>query len=320
MVSITPSTPLTEAPQEGFFLPECKVKFEKPAITIQQQIELLKNRGLTINDEDSAAYYLQYIGYYRLSGYFRYFTDPEFPGAEKFYDDANFERVVDLYTFDRRLRTLLLDALERIEVSVKACLSDSASRTNDPFWIYDPQHFDYGSHNEILDSVRDCLNPREEKQKHIFLTHFFRKYADDHPPVWMVMEALSFGPVSKLYKSAKGAVRLPIAQAFSLQHDILESWLHALVFARNVCAHHCRVWNRTYTIKPKIPKRKYNHWPEESRDKLYVICCIIQHIMKETSDGTGWSERLKEVVNGRPNVPLSAMGFPENWETQSPWV
>lgn len=273
---------------------------------------------MSIPDIPRAKHYLTFISYYRLSGYFRYFVDPQKPKTERFHDDATFERVLDLYIFDRHLRTLILDALERIEVAVKASFSNAGSLNDGPFWICNADNFDRGKHEQIMKILSDAAAPEMEKQKHTFLAHFYKKYANPHPPSWMLMETLSFGAVSKLYKFAKGSHRKPVADHFSLQHDVMGSWLHTLVFARNVSAHHCRVWNRTFTIKPKIPKQ-YQDWPASSQDKLYVACSIIQHMMNVIADGSGWGQRFRKLIEERPNVPLRAMGFPDNWLDQKPW-
>ena len=293
-------------------------KFQKPAIDITEQIELLTSRGLEIADPSKAEHYLTFIGYYRLSGYFRYFHDPKH--KDRFYDDATFDRVLDLYVFDRKLRTLILDALERIEVALKASFSHAGSLAGGPFWMCAASNFDYGQHGRIMEIIEEAVAPRTDKQKHIFLTHFYSKYDDPYPPSWMLMEAFSFGAVSRIYKLAKGELRIPVASQFLLQHDVLESWLHALVFARNVSAHHCRLWNRTFTITPKIPKKQYPQWPQGSADKLYVICSMIQHMMNVIADGSQWEKRLTDLIDERPSVPFRAMGFPDNWKEEAPWA
>lgn len=300
----------------GVFLSN-RQNFEKPAIDIDAQIELLASRGLVIPDADKARHYLTFIGYYRLSGYFRYFYDPK--QVNKFHSDATFDRVLELYVFDRKLRTLILDALERIEVAFKAAFCNPASVSCGPFWMCSQTNFDHGRHSEIMTIIDEAIAPTGNKHKHIFLAHFYKAYRDPYPPSWMLMETLSFGAASKIYKLAKGVHRIPVAHAFGVQHDVLESWLHALVFVRNVSAHHCRLWNRTFTITPKIPKKMYAEWPAESADKLYIVCSIIQHMMGVIADGSRWGERLTELIDDRPNVPLVAMGFPCEWKSHRPW-
>jgi hypothetical protein len=134
----------------------------------------------------------------------------------------------------------------------------------------------------------------------------------------MLIEEFSFGAVSRIYKVTKGGIRKPVADALCLQQDILQSWLHALVFVRNLCAHSCRVWNRVFTIKPKIPKQYAPHVPPLSQALLYAVCVILQHIMVVIAEESQWSDRLRLLLNERPGVALADMGFPENWDQLPP--
>ena len=84
---------------------------------------------MQVADNAVAIHYLNFIGYYRLSGYFRALTDPADASREKFRAGISFQDALDLYIFDRKLRVLLTDAHERIEVAVKAAISNSAALT-----------------------------------------------------------------------------------------------------------------------------------------------------------------------------------------------
>ena len=103
-----------------------KQNYCKPALTIEQQIDLLVSRGLTIPDRDKALHYLNYIGYHRLSGYFLTFQQNA-PGVEShsFKKGVTFKDILDIYIFDRELRLLVMDAIERIEVAFRACISNT---------------------------------------------------------------------------------------------------------------------------------------------------------------------------------------------------
>jgi len=135
----------------------------------------------------------------------------------------------------------------------------------------------------------------------------------------MITEILSFHGASIIYKHSKGTYRIPVASQFGVQHDVFASWLHALVFARNVCAHHQRFWNRKFTIWAQIPKQYKSDWPDTSADRLYVRACIIHHILKRLGGDSTWHVRLRDLIALRPDVPLSDMGFPENWEQSAFW-
>jgi abortive infection bacteriophage resistance protein len=273
---------------------------------------------MQIPDPAAAIHYLNFIGYYRLSGYFRAVTDPADGLHQRFRAGISFQDAVDLYVFDRKLRVLLTDAHERIEVAVKAVISNSSALARDPFWLTDPANFDRGSHHHIMNEIDEGIRTRGAQ--HLFVSHFANKYSNKYPPSWMIMETISFGVISRIYEKMRGVLRLPVANKFNLQHDILESWLHALTFGRNICAHHCRVWNRVFTIRPKIPKEYQGIWPSQWVALLYVHCCVVWHIMRIIAPNSTWADQLRGLVNTRPNqISLASMGFPDDWAAHPFW-
>lgn len=296
-----------------------KEPYAKPALTFDAQLELLKGRGLSVADDDAANQYLANISYYRLSGYTRYFSRDDDERHELFRDGVSFDDVIALYVFDRRVRHLLSEAFERIEIAIKASLAYHGSVISSPFWITDPAMFDAGRHADVIALVLDATKANGGRHKQQFLDHFYRKYSDNYPPAWMVTEVLSFHGASVIFKLARGSVRKPVADQFGVNQEVLESWLHALVFARNVCAHHQRFWNRKFTISPKIPHQYRGAWPDVYKNRLYVTCCIAKHLLARIRGDTTWPERLRLLINERPNVPLAQMGFPEDWETSPYW-
>jgi abortive infection bacteriophage resistance protein len=251
---------------------------------VSDQIALLRQRGMTIADDNRASHYINFIGYYRLSGYFRCLRQSGV--SEDFRRGVTFDHVLDLYVFDRKLRVLLADALERIEVAVKSSLSNAGALADGPFWMCNPANFDHGLHARVLSEIKEVTAPNGGKSHHAFIMHFSNFYSDPFPPCWMIVEALSFGAISRIYKITKGNIRRPTAEAFKIQQDILESWLHSLVFVRNLCAHSCRVWNRVFTIQPKIPKCYNQDIPTTSRTRLCAVCCLLQHVMTVIADAT----------------------------------
>lgn len=297
-----------------------RVAFKKSALLLEDQIALLESRGLVVPDKAEARRFLENISYYRMSGYTRYFADPDDEKRQKFRVGTTFQNVIDLYVFDRKMRVLMTEAFERIEVAVKGGLAYHGSINAGPFWMCEAGNFDHGHHDKVAVIINRACAPDGDKHKSVFLEAFHKKYSDPVPPAWMITELLSFGAVSIIYKHTKGAIRLPLAARCGVQHDVLESWLHALVFARNVCAHHMRFWNRRFTISPKIPRAYQGVWPENARVSLYLICCIVQHLLQRVGGDQTWATRLRDLVAARPNVPLASMGFPEDWDAKGFWA
>lgn len=106
------------------------IPFNKPVIDVSQQLALLEQRGLIIKNPEKAAHYLEVISYFRLSAYMRPFQQPN-DDQHRFYPQTEFKQIVALYAFDRELRLLLLDAIERIEVAIRSMLNIVMGKKNE---------------------------------------------------------------------------------------------------------------------------------------------------------------------------------------------
>jgi abortive infection bacteriophage resistance protein len=299
--------------------------FQKPALTVDDQLAKMIVRGLVVNDADTAKHYLHQIGYYRLCGY----TSPFQKGGDgadrhDFRHPVNFNTILDRYVFDRKLRLLLLDAIERIEVSIRASLSNSIAQNNSPHWYLDPALFNAGyNHNAMILEVRNQIShnarsPRQIAKRDIFIRHYYNTYnTPEMPPSWMVFESISFGVISKIFKNLNKSNTKQVCEALNINHETLSSWLHATYYVRNLCAHHHRVWNKTLTIKPAIARRHLDKF--ESNNKIYGVMVVFQILLEKISPDNTWAERLSELLNEHPRIPLVNMGIPENWREKPFW-
>lgn len=289
------------------------MRYLKPALTFDQQLDLLRQRGLTVRDPDRALRWLRSVSYYRLSAYFLPFKD-----GEQFRSEADFNDIAGLYIFDRKLRLLVLDAIERIEVAIRTSVTYEIGHAYGTFGHTDPTNFapDF-DHPRFMNELLD----EEGRAKEAFALHFRQQYAEEpHLPVWMATELLSFGTVSKLYQSLDPKLRQRIASPYKVDAQFLASWLHMLTYARNVCAHHKRLWNRHLAIKPRFPSRSLA-WPHQVPDneRLYAVLVVLRHMMTVNSPNSKWVERLHGLLAAHPTVPQSAMGFPGGWEKLATW-
>lgn len=272
-------------------------KFDKPEKNNQELIEEWERRGLEIPDRQRAERYLEFISYYRLSAYTIPFQiQTSNTASHKFKSGVSFDDVLMLYVFDRELRLLVMDAIERIEVAVRAqiCNVHSLEKKNngDPygaFWYLDQQNFSPRySHSHLLKNIKDQLdrerirlnsdinnikkrkNIAQEKQqillervkKENFLRHYLSEYDDPNlPPCWMMAEMLTWGDLSHLYAGlGSSVIKKKIAINLGVNAEILESWLKAFNSIRNICAHHGRLWNKELGVSIKIPKANTIRW------------------------------------------------------------
>lgn len=297
--------------------------FCKPAISLEEQVALLKSRGLLIADEVRAKHYLRHIGYYRLSGYGLVFqVDYNADGQHRFHPDASFEAILDLYVFDRKLRLHMLDALERIEVAARAAVSHEMCIQHGPHWFMKAAHFtDQGRHTKFLAVAKKdiCHDQGKARARQVFIQHYYTTYDQPElPPSWMVFEVLSFGAVSQVFDNLTRQNQKPISRSLGLDPGIFSSWLHAVSYTRNLVAHHARLWNKTFTITPVAAKVLATEL--QPGNKLYAQIVVCQALLDTIAPGSHWATRLAVLMEEHPKVPLAKMGFPENWKTRSLWA
>ncbi len=299
------------------------MKFIKPATDIDAQIALLRSRGLVIPDDARARHYLRFMGYYRLSGYALTFqVNYNQDGSHRFHPNANFDDILDLYIFDRKLRLIVLDALERVEVAARSTLSHEMSLRYGAHWFMDAAHFvpNYDYANFVAHIKKDIGHDAAKKHtRQVFIQHYYDKYGEPElPPSWMVFEALSFGSVSQVFKNLKREQQKPIAKLFGMDSKVLASWLHTISYLRNLVAHHQRLWNRSFTIKPISAKRYADDLTDPTR--FYAQAVIIQLMLKVIAPDSQWSQRLAQLMAEHPNVPIRRLGFPADWQTREIWL
>lgn len=298
------------------------VTFAKPATDLAAQIALLRARGLSIPDQAFATHYLRHIGYYRFSGYALAFqVNHNADGSHRFNEGIAFDDVLDLYIFDRKLRLLALDAIERIEVALRAVLSHEMSLQHGPHWFMNAAHFGGTfDHASFLDHVKREIghDPAKAHARQTFIQHYYANYGDPElPPSWMIFEVLSFGSVSQVFKNLTRANQKPVARQFGLDSAVLASWLHAISYLRNLAAHHQRLWNRVFTIKPLAAKQYASEFHDPKH--FYAQAVIIHVLLKAIAPESQWQNRLERLLLEHPKVNPNKLGFPTEWPARKIW-
>lgn len=317
--------------------PRGLLDYDKPPLSLDELVDRLAERGLQIPDPDRARRYLRHIGYYRLSPYTIPFQDG---GSDHLFREGTaFNDVLDLYVFDRALRLLVMDALERVEVAVRAALTDHMSTTyDDPHWYTDSDHFHHrGKHAKLLNIVQDTCNDRlrgtpdagEDSLVHrSALEHYLTTYrTPELPPSWLMVETLTIGQLATTYRNlSRRADRTAVAASLGLTAPVLESWLQTYVRVRNICAHHGRLWNVGLGVYPAIPSSRTISWLEEphalparSRKRLYPVLVSLQSALDSVSPRSSWARRLHELLHTRPRMNLLGMGIPDSWADDTFW-
>lgn len=292
--------------------------YSKPPLSIDQQISLLESRGLSVPNRNKAQHYLQFINYYRLSGYTISFEEViNGRRSHQIKPGTTFDDILALYDFDRHLRMLVMDAIERIEVAARAqiCLH-MAITYNDAHWHLQPELFRMEFNYNTF--IRKC-SEEQKNSKERFVIHYKNTY--NHPelvPSWMTTELLPIGTWSIIYKNlAKRSDKKRISDVFKLSPVDLESWLHALTYIRNLCAHHSRLWNRSFTIKPK-PISDYSTYL--AKNHTFAAQAAMMHILLNIiSPDSKWTTKLSTLLKTHPFINQTRMGFVNNWQNDEFW-
>ena len=290
---------------------------DKP-LSFQQQIALLKNNGLTFKNESKALHILQQISYFRLKSYLMPLMSDK--TLHLFKSGTTFEQAYTLYKFDSRLRKLIAGELEKIEVSIRTQMAYILSDEVDIYWFADSANFvSAAKHAGLINSLQSELDRTDDDQ----ILRFKRMYNNAFPPAWMTMEVTSFGTLSMLYKLLKPSLtKRKIANYYGVSDSVFESWLHSIVYVRNICAHHSRLWNKTLRIQPLFPRKVSGTFiaAPVRNDRLYYVLCIIQYLLLKVNPSTTFPARLKALFEEFPDADITAMGFPENWDKEALWL
>jgi abortive infection bacteriophage resistance protein len=294
------------------------VQFTKPSQSIPQLIDLMRSRGLAIPDIAEATHYLEHIGYYRLSGYSLPLTLKHHPSSpsENFKPGTSFTDILNLYRFDRELRLLVMDAVERVEVSFRAVLSDTMSLKYGPHWYLQKKLFVRSKDCEelvqkiITEIGLESDGTLKEKSRDVFIEHYLLKYTDPLlPPSWMIAEVLSISSWSKIFHCLEAREdRKSISTHFGMNPEVLQSWIHCVSYTRNICAHHARLWNREFTIKPLIARGHEPHLQYNGR--FYAQAYIINALLIRASPSSTWWTRFMAFLVNNPFIDKKALGFP----------
>lgn len=322
------------------------MKYSKPHLTLDQQLQLLADRGLDIDDWELRKADLAAIGYYRLAAYLYPFrrlkpsklrtTDWNFR-FDEFEDGARFGDAIALYDFDCRLRRLLFDGLEKLEVSLRSQIANVAGEVDTHIHLrrelLDPRECGKRPRGSDRDSYQLWFSKYrgqlERASGEDFVKHHKARYGETLP-VWVVMEIIDFGSVTYLFNFLPVATKNSIARNYGVtQGTIFASWLRAFNYMRNLVAHHSRVWNRVMVTRPRIPGEsaigpEVHHLEQAQSNKIYPLVALLGYSLSSTGSVNVWNSRAVDVFDGFPEIPKlsleSAMGFPSDWRSLDLWA
>lgn len=295
------------------------IPFPKHYKSSLQLVQLLKERGLSIEDENEAERYIRNIGYYRLSAYlYPLLALPK--ERQQFKKGCSFGIATSLYDFDHALRVFTFGLIGTIEVAMRSAMANIVAETSgNIFWMTDPSLF---ANKERYKKTLVLIDNELKHTKEEFISHFRHKYSNPYPPAWMLAEILPIGVLNHIYGNlANNILRKRIAARFSLSVPVFSSWLTIVILTRNACCHYARIWNKENAILPVEPKKRTFPWIDSSciRTRFFYNLSIIKYFLDVIQPGHAMKQRLIRLLDTYPMVDIRAMGFPDNWQDEPLW-
>lgn len=297
--------------------------------TIDEQLEILKHKGLIINDESYAKEVLLRENYFFISGYRHVFMDPN--DSKRYVEGTTFEELYSLFLFDRQFRNIIFKNLLIIENNFKSIISYRLSKKYG-YKEHDylkPKNFDTSP--EKSRQVNDLLKKMKRQihvngRQHSATMHYLSNYG--YIPLWVLVKVLSFGIVSELYSILRIDDRIAIAEIYKMDIGTLNTYLPILSNYRNLCAHEDILFenktqkligNTVYHSLLNIPKSDGEYVC--GKNDLYALIIIIKQMLKQNEVKNMVLEiehALNNLAYNLRSIPISKvlnrMGFPENWK------
>lgn len=283
------------------------MKYNRSATTVEEQVSILKSRGLNIENDDFAIKSLRKIGYFRFKGY----CLPYYSSRDQFINGISFEQIYQNYRFDERFRLLLFQIIEHVEIELKSVISRDFALATSPIDFYNPNNFENSYYHESWLEKFERLTFQSSKRRELYTEHYIKNY-DNVFPVWVAAEISDFGSLSKFFSNLKRPLRNDISRNnYHVNSNYLANWIYVLSVTRNICAHNGRIYDRLFPIQAKLPK-KNNALPN---DRAFAVIWICKQICLDKEYFSLFFNNLTQLVEIYDEfIDISKIGFPENWK------
>ena len=296
--------------------------------TIDEQIEILKNRGLVINDYDFAKEKLLKENYFFINGY-RHLFVPN-PSSDQFYPGTTFEELYAMFRFDRNIRNIFFRHLLIVENNIKSIISYQLSRKygfKEKDYL-NPDNFSQDSMkirqvHDIIDKMKRQI--RVNGRKHKATLHYINKYG--YIPMWILVKVLSFGIIAELYSILKPEDQDAISKFYNIPSSTLELYLSLIANFRNLCAHEDILYD--HRTQREIPDNEIHYALNIEKNEdgyiygkndLFSLLIMLKAMLTKTEFNELYSELGYEIdlLDSRVEIVpvvniLNKIGFPENW-------
>lgn len=290
----------------------------KPTLSIKEQLDLLKSRGLSIPDEDFASNYLSENSYYHLNIYFKCFqnktnfVDEMGNDVYEFRKDITFKHIVQVHENDKIIRSILLKAIMPIELKLRTTIAYHVglAKNSDSFYVDDPKTYPAIEKIKALrirfENNLDSNNP--------IVRHHLTKYNSKFP-LFAIFEVTSFNFLIDYFELLSFSLQDQISNKyFGLSSSrTLLNWMKCVNDLRNICAHQNFMYTRLFTRDPKFVDTRllYN----DHRKTLYAYCIIIGYLSNK-KDWLSFINELNDLNVKLKLLTIKSYGFDLDWKTR----
>jgi len=327
--------------------------YSKPFLTVPEQIRRLCERGMNCGDDAYATAVLERCGYYRLSGYWHIYRERPERSEDQFDNEGreirlnsfikgtSLSKVVALYDFDQELSVRILHVISTVEIAFRFFIGHRLGKT-DRFAHRNPDQLDAfqnSSPGRPIKAYKEWKEEYERQEKRArgdFVQHFRKEYGP-HLPIWVATEVMSFGTMSELYSLMRETDRRILAARLQIyakdergDYGTLKGWLDCIRNIRNICAHHGRLWNRSFDFAVNPPGRVRKHESsiffclthKNIKNKLYAILIILRYLSLSVAPDKTDVMDIVDFIDEKSRTlgfRLNQLGFPNDWKTNPIW-
>ena len=284
-----------------------ELKKHQPPMTIDEQVENLKNIGLIVDDEEYAKKILNDISYFRLIKAYSLNLKSKNGCYNK---QTTFKEIVDLYLFNSNFRQLIFPEIEKVEINVRCRLANFFAEQYGVLGYLQAENFSNENyHAQFLEDIKEEVR---RNSKAPFVRNFKENYEGGNLPIYALVEVFSFGTLSKFYKNLLNKDKKAIAKTFGVGYTYFESWLESISYVRNICAHYGRIYNAKLSKTPIL----YKEYTQVGigNNRIYGVLLCLKYLLKDDDHWNLFVDKIELLFDKYPCVQISTMGFPENWK------
>lgn len=282
------------------------------ALTLFEQLDLLIDKGLILDiNKEEALSFLTENNFYRLLGYLDY--------CLKNYDRVTFNKLKEIYIFDFDLRRILNDLLEEAEIITKTQIAYNLSLNLSPYFYLDETCF-YNN-----DYQRFFLDKVEEVKVKNTLLYNSKNYIGELIPIWVLVEAISFGTISKMFSNLNNKYKSFVCgktNYYKYHYKAFQSYLYTSVQLRNICAHRGRLYGIRLNANPSLShqdkilfeRHSYPIKTSGSTCSIFIAIYSALRLLNDESSRKGYINKLSSLFNQYKDLDVKPLGFYNNWK------